>query len=154
MNKLLLRFEWYRMKHLDSYIPEEYKKAYENIQRGIPVSFEEAHKVCEIVENVKRGGNMNEELEEAKSICNAIKKNIKCDSTFDLNILKLNRNNELALETVLNYIENSISKEVIKEKIEELEKSQFKVKNNKLIYSREDVFRFQIYILEELLEGK
>lgn len=58
------------------------------------------------------------------------------------------------LEEILNYIDNSISKEVIKEKIEELEKSQFKVKNNKLIYSREDVFRFQIYILEELLEGK
>ncbi len=35
------------------------------------------------------------------------------------------------LEEILNYIDNSISKEVIKEKIEELEKSQFKVKNNK-----------------------
>lgn len=57
-----------------------------------------------------------------------------------------------SLQTVLNYIDNSIPKEVIEKKIQELENSQAKVKNNKLIYSREDVFRFQIYILEELFE--
>lgn len=83
---------------------------------------------------------MNKELEEAISICNAIKKNIKCESTFDLNILKLNRNNELALETVLNYIDNSISKEVIEEKIEELG------------ISDEDILIR--HTLQELLEGK
>lgn len=55
-------------------------------------------------------------------------------------------------KVILNYIENSIPKEVIEKKIEELENSQAKVKNNKLIYSREDIFRFQIYILEELLD--
>lgn len=61
---------------------------------------------------------------------------------------------ELAVNQIVNYIDNSIPKEVIEKKIEELENSQAKVKNNKLIYSREDVFRFQIYILEEILEGK
>ena len=45
-----------------------------------------------------------------------------------------------------------VSKEKIRDKIGRLEKEQERVKNNKLIYSREDVFRFQIYILEELLE--
>ena len=47
-----------------------------------------------------------------------------------------------------------MSKETIKEKIKVLENSQKRVKNNNLIYSREDIFRFQIYILEELLEEK
>lgn len=71
-------------------------------------------------------------------------------SAVDVDSLLINK----SIETVLNHIDNSISKEVIEEKIKELENSQVKVKNNNLIYSREDVFRFQIYILEELLEGK
>ena len=50
--------------------------------------------------------------------------------------------------------EEFIEKDKIREKIEELEKEQIRIKNNRLIYSREDIFRFQIYILEELLEGK
>lgn len=96
---------------------------------------------------------MNKELEEAISICNAIKKNIKYKSTFDLNILKLNRNNELALETVLNYIENSISKEVIKEKIEKLEQQrEIAEKENKIGTGIE--LTGGIKYLEELLEGK
>lgn len=85
---------------------------------------------------------MNKELEEAIKTLK-ITKNV----TNNFRIQE-------AIETVLNYIDNSISKEVIEEKIEELENSQARVKNNNLIYSREDVFRFQIYILEELLEGK
>jgi hypothetical protein len=101
---------------------------------------------------------MSEELEEAKIQIKEMIQNIK--DSLDLDYL----NNEQAietckkqkasLETVLNYIDNSVDKEVIEKKIEELENSQAKVKNNKLIYSREDIFRFQIYILEEILEGK
>ncbi len=47
---------------------------------------------------------------------------------------------------------DSTPNSVIREKIEELENSQKRVKNNNLIYSREDVFRFQIYVLEEILK--
>lgn len=61
------------------------------------------------------------------------------------------------IETVLKELkrreEDYIAKDKIIEKIEELEKGQVRVKNNRLIYSREDVFRFQIYILEELLNN-
>lgn len=91
---------------------------------------------------------MNKELEEAISICNAIKKNIKCESTFDLNILKLNRNNELAIEILLNYIDNSISKEDIKEKLEELNE------NGYWNYLEERDLEKTKNILQELLEGK
>lgn len=45
--------------------------------------------------------------EEAISICKAIKKNVKYNSTFDLNILKLNRNNEEAIETILQALEKT-----------------------------------------------
>lgn len=118
---------------------------------------------------------MNKELEEAISICNAIKKNIKCDSTFDLNILKLNRNNELALETALKHIENSISKEVIEEKIEKY-KQQLKNNTKRIVQlqvlEQNDVLqqseweelnalfgdvekiRGKLEVLQELLEGK
>ena len=62
------------------------------------------------------------ELEEAKNILKAIKKNIGCESEFDLNILKLNRNNEEAIETVLQALDNSIPKEKVLAKIKDLDK--------------------------------
>lgn len=51
------------------------------------------------------------ELEEAIDICKAIKKNIRYKSKFDLNILKLNQNNEEAIETVLQALEELQQKE-------------------------------------------
>lgn len=104
-------------------------------------------------------------LEEAISICNAIKRNIKCESTFDLNILKLNRNNELAIETVLNYIDNSISKEVIENKIEKLDKEEKEAQDSISDEEREEYSDSSIgyllanietrrQVLQELLEGK
>lgn len=101
---------------------------------------------------------MSEELEEAKIQIKEMIQNIK--DSLDLDYLNNEqaietcKKQKVSLETVLNYIDNSVDKEVIEKKIEELENSQAKVKNNKLIYSREDIFRFQIYILEEILEGK
>lgn len=98
------------------------------------------------------------ELEEAKiqikDMIQNIQDSLDLDYLNDEQAIEICNKQKLALETVLNYIDNSISKEVIEKKIEELENSQTKVKNNKLIYSREDIFRFQIYILEEVLEGK
>ena len=55
MNKFLLKFKWYRMKHLDKFIPEQYKTVYENIQRGIPNNLQDTITVCSIVEKVKAG---------------------------------------------------------------------------------------------------
>lgn len=60
-------------------------------------------------------------LEEAIDICKAIKKNIRYESNFDLNILKLNRNNEEAIETVLQALDNSIPKEKVKAEIQKIE---------------------------------
>lgn len=88
---------------------------------------------------------MNKELEEAISICKAIKKNIRCNSTFDLNILKLNRSNEEAIKIAINYIENSIPKEKIKKKIEEYK--EIADEDNRDYFIRIDT-------LQELLEGK
>ena len=100
--------------------------------------------------------------EEAISICNAIKKNIKCESTFDLNILKLNRNNELALETVLQTLGNSISKEVIEKKIEAYKKhlpdkttyEEFRNGNMYSVIGKQTTYKLAIQVLQELLEGK
>ncbi len=39
--------------------------------------------------------------EEAVEVCKKIKESMKYESDFDLNILKLNRNNETAIETLL-----------------------------------------------------
>lgn len=89
---------------------------------------------------------MNKELEEAiKRIRILLQDRCECKECIK---------NKKAYEVLLNYIENSVPKEKVEEKIEELENEQSKVKNNKLIYSREDVFRFQIYILEEMLAEK
>lgn len=57
-----------------------------------------------------------------------------------------------AIETVLNYIENSISKEKIRKKLEELQK-QYKeaLKENS---TKAFILKCQIEILEELLEEK
>jgi len=71
---------------------------------------------------------------------------------------KLERANKTYINSIQSItpvlLEDYIEKDRIREKIEELEKEQVRVKNNRLIYSREDIFRFQIYILEELLEGE
>lgn len=100
---------------------------------------------------------MNKELEEAIRVIKENQKDrekILKNNTFDKYIIESAQLDYDRNQAILDYIDNSISKEVIEKKIEELENSQKRVKNNKLIYSREDVFRFQIYILEELLEGK
>ena len=91
---------------------------------------------------------MNKELEEAIQQYKELKRNKNIVETIEPKYFF-----EFA-DIMLNYIENSMSKETIKEKIKVLENSQKRVKNNNLIYSREDIFRFQIYILEELLEEK
>ena len=98
---------------------------------------------------------MNKQLEEAKENIEIFIEDYKiAEEVVDGNFID-------SLETVLKEIErlqeenkNSIPKDKIREKIEEIENLQARVKNNNLIYSREDVFRFQIYILEELLEEK
>lgn len=54
------------------------------------------------------------------------------------------------LETVLNYIDNSIPKEVIEKKIEELKLGQ--ETTNKSSWC--NIYQYQILILQEVLEGK
>ena len=48
---------------------------------------------------------INMQIEEAKEICKAIIKNMQEECEFDLNILKLNWNNRIAIDTVLNELE-------------------------------------------------
>ncbi len=71
---------------------------------------------------------MNKELEEAIKF---LKLNSEFNSKIDnLTFIKITRESFLktkqSIETILNYIENSISKETIKEKIKVLENSQKK----------------------------
>lgn len=104
---------------------------------------------------------MNKELEEAIDIC----KNIICDEVIGTYCIEIQKNvncsencknNDCyltnAIETVLNYIENSIPKKKVEEKIEE---------NNKLIEECRDdeehcgeiyLYEHDNKILQELLE--
>lgn len=102
----------------------------------------------------------NKELEKAKEILNKKVRNYEINKEIRLleKMTKEGREDAEAAKIVLEELkrlqEKTIEKDKIREKIEELEKEQVRVKNNRLIYSREDIFRFQIYILEELLEGE
>ena len=109
----------------------------------------------------------NKELEEA--IKRALKEKNRGTATIGVEVLetilnelerlqeennKLEKANKIYINSIQSItpvlLKDYIEKDKIREKIEELKKEQVKVKNNKLIYSREDVFRFQIYILEEI----
>ena len=92
---------------------------------------------------------MNKELEEAikKSLSN--KERGTCVISAEI------------LETVLNYIDNSISKEVIEEKIEELKQRTDKYREYTELGIETDVEYLEnvadrecIKVLQELLEGK
>lgn len=96
---------------------------------------------------------MNKELEEAKVLLSNLKNTTNTQeyvnnfSTYDK-----------AIETVLNYIDNSISKEVIKEKIGELKSEYNRIVNQtgELIDNLIDFQRIssKIEVLQELLEEK
>lgn len=102
---------------------------------------------------------MNKELEEAKKVLNMWNKAeeivINDEKEFDK---KPYIQRKQAIETALNYIDNSISKEAIKEKIKELKNNRKTKYDDYMGYkfeSREqqDIDK-QINILQELLEGK
>lgn len=84
---------------------------------------------------------MNKELEES---INRLKLNKKYVGIFGNSCIV----NIKDLETVLNYIENSISKEVIEKKIEEV-KSQC----GGNVYHVQQTLNAKIRLLQELLEG-
>lgn len=109
---------------------------------------------------------MNKELEEAVEW---LKNNIKYyqeqlkiisaldDSDYYDEETKLYKNRIRIFETVLNYIENSISKEVIEEKIKILnkkEKEELKGTKGQDRYFIKQMYNYQRKILQELLEGK
>lgn len=81
---------------------------------------------------------MNKELEEAINRLKQDYELAKSEDSVDIDVFTAD------LEAILNYIENSISKEVIKNKIEELKKEKY-------ILSSRDA---EIELLQELLEGK
>lgn len=91
---------------------------------------------------------MNKEIEEAIKQLKIIKKSI--DEKY------IKTRNSKAIETVLNYIENSIPKEVVKNKLEELKKEYNLAVNQtgKLIDNLIDFQRVsaKIEVVQELLE--
>lgn len=101
---------------------------------------------------------MNKELEDIKAI-ESFKKYIKSkeaeteffykDEEYYKDGIEQNELHLKMLHTVLNYIENSISKEVIKEKIEEVRKMKFE--DERLNGATID---FAACKFEEILEGK
>lgn len=90
------------------------------------------------------------ELEESKHVYDELKRNKEIIDSVDKDFFF--KFSETILQQLKRLQEETVEKAKIREKIEEIEKAQDRVKNNNLIYSREDVFRFQIYILEEILE--
>lgn len=89
---------------------------------------------------------MSKELEEAKKQCEHI---IKFYTDLDTIHSSKNKCFEIrAIETILNYIDNSIPKEVIEKKIEELNE------NGYWDYLEERDLEKTKNILQELLEGK
>lgn len=100
---------------------------------------------------------MNKELEESYKILNNFKK--ENSPAVDGDSLFVNK----AIETVLNYIENSIPKEVIEDKLQEVqtkyEKSMAKIDIEKLKKVDITIFKGiqeegQKEVLQDLLEGK
>lgn len=100
---------------------------------------------------------MNKELEEAKQ--NLIKQleNTRIANECGLATKGKFRKDIKAIETILNYIDNSISKEVIKEKIEELNKDiedYLKTDKSGRFTRTNCIFTYKKEALQELLEGK
>ncbi len=92
---------------------------------------------------------MNKELEETIKILKRRNKILKLDYAITNEDLK-------AIQTVLKYIDNSISKEVIKEKIEELQKEYELLleHQNGQESNRTKYLRGKIHMCQELLEQK
>lgn len=97
---------------------------------------------------------MNKELEEAIKYLKLIRKNHDLEKKGYVYT-------EEAIQTVLNYIENSISKEVIEEKIEELknitdkyDKQRENDEETDLSYEEASRYASKLEVLQELLEGK
>ena len=87
---------------------------------------------------------MNKELKEAiERIKYLLTDGCDCESC---------KRDKKAYKTVLNYIENLISRETIKEKIEEIQ-NQYKEELEKNS-TKAFILKCQIEILKELLEGK
>ena len=101
-------------------------------------------------ETIKNALNYIKELEEDKRITELTK--ISCCTAQNCGALENAIREGLENDKLKKALADSTPNSVIREKIEELENSQKRVKNNNLIYSREDVFRFQIYVLEEILK--
>lgn len=102
---------------------------------------------------------MNKELEEAKVLLSNLK-NTTNSQEYVNNFIRYDN----AIETVLNYIDNSISKEVIEEKIEELNEG---IKRDMINYDKvkDESWKMAIHrsitqkietkkVLQQLLEGK
>lgn len=87
---------------------------------------------------------MNKELEDAIKVLEKLKDEL--DKLFNITYIN-NTKERNVIEIILNYIENSISKETIKEKIEELS-------NTKGDFATYITTSERIKVLEELLEGK
>lgn len=100
---------------------------------------------------------MNKELEEAIKTCNEIVKENKRTIKILKGTLKSKTEEEYlqeqikSIETVLNYIDNSISKEVIEEKIVQQWIRCPKSSINEFMINERNS---KIEILQELLEGK
>lgn len=87
---------------------------------------------------------MNKELEDAIKVLEKLKDEL--DKLFNITYIN-NTKERNAMEIILNYIENSIPKEKVKEKIEELS-------NTKGDFATYIATSERIKVLEELLEGK
>ena len=95
---------------------------------------------------------MEETKIQIKDMIQNIKDSLDLDYLNDEQVKELYKKQKLALETALNYIENSIPKEVIQNKLNEIEK-QYKeaLEENS---TEAFILKCQIEILEELLKGK
>lgn len=90
------------------------------------------------------------QIEEAKEICKAIIKNMQEESEFDLNILKLNWNNRIAIETLLNELEKLIEEnKYYKNKFEIVQGDNFPKDVQFVIYTKEVFDKFRNMKLAE-----
>lgn len=53
MLKFMIKFKWYRKKHLREFIPDDLKEVYDNINRGIPNDLGKTLQVIDIVDYVQ-----------------------------------------------------------------------------------------------------
>lgn len=93
------------------------------------------------------------ELEKSKKILNNYIEYANDKAIFNYSFSDI----PIAIETVLNYIDNSISKEVIEEKIEELNKDiedYLKTDKSGRFTRTNCIFTYKKEALQELLEGK